>query len=370
MANPFLKSRVRGSDPVADNAGAINLGIKSPWAEGDGLGRIVLADLIGVDPDSFPMSRSTALTLPAVSAARNLLVSIVASLPLKAYGTDGELEDQPAWLYRSAAGQSAYFRMALIVDDLLFHGHTMLAVTRGAEDRILSAIHVPVSDWKVEKGKVYLWDKPVTEAEFIYIPSPYDGLLNVANRTLRQALALENTIAARGDNPTPVTVIRRTTDEDLTQEEVDDLLTQYRAARRSNVTGPVAYLPAGLELVQQPDEGYKAFLLEARNAVVSDVAKFTGLPSALLEGSSTIDSLTYTTEKGQRSRFVDFSLRMWLDPIQHRLSEEVPRGTDIRFDLAELIDAPSTRGLDGPVQGTPEVEQPATTPEPSKELPV
>jgi phage portal protein BeeE len=365
MANPFLKHRISGSDPVSSDVGSIQLGIKSPWAEGDGLGKIVLADLIGVDPESFPLSRASAMTLPAVSAARNLLISVISSLPLKTYTADGEIQDQPAWLYRAAAGQSAYFRLSLMVDDLLFHGHTMLAITRGAEDRILSAVHIPVRDWKVEKGRVYIFDKPVTEKDFIYIPSPFDGLLNVANRTLRQALAIENTVASRAANPSPITVIRNTTDQDLEQDEIDDLLSQYRTARRA-IDGAVAYLPSGLELVQQQDDGYKAFLLEARNAVVSDVAKFTGLPSALLEGSSTIDSLTYTTEKGQRSRFVDFSLRMWLDPIQHRLSQDdvTPRGTDIRFDLAELIDSPSTRGLDGPTQGTPEAPV-----EPPKELP-
>lgn len=363
MSNPFKRDRVRGSNPAADNAGTTDLGIKSPWIdpEAGSLGTIILSDLIGIDPESFPLSRGAALTLPAVSAARNLLVSIVASLPLKAYGPDGELEDQPAWLYRSAAGQTAYFRLALMVDDLLFHGHTMLAVTRGAEDRILSAIHVPVKDWKVEKGRVYLWDRPVTEAEFLFVPSPYDGLLTVAQRTLKAALAIEKTVEDRAKTPSAMSILSRTTDEDLDQDEVDSLLNQWRAAR-AGVGGAVGYLPAGIDLVAQEDDGYKAFLLEARNAVVSDVAKFTGLPSALLEGSSTIDSLTYTTEKGQRSRFVDFSLRMWLDPIQHRLSEEVPRGTDIRFDLTELIAAPSSRGLDGPPQGTPEVEAPAAQP--------
>lgn len=353
MSNPFFKRKVQGSDPVAGDAGAINLGIKSPWAEGEGLGQIVLSDLIGVDIESFPLSRASALTIPAVAAAFNLLISIVSSLPLKAYGPDGELADQPAWLYRTASGQSAYYRSALILEDLLFDGHSMLYVERGAEDRILSAIHVPVSDWKVEKGKVYIWDRPVSEKQFIYIPSAYKGLLKIGNRTLRHALAIENTVASRAANPSPITVIRRTTDEDLLEEEVSDLLTQYRTARRS-IDGAVAYLPSGLELVTQEDDGYKAFLLEARNAVVSDVAKLTGIPSSLLEGSSSIDSLTYTTEKGQRSRLTDFSLRLWLDPIQHRLSDEVPRGSDIRFDLSELIDAPSTRGLDGPVQGLPE----------------
>lgn len=338
------------------------MGIKSPWIDSDhSLGQIILSDLIGVDPERYPLSREAALTLPAVSAARNLLVTVISSLPLKVYGPEGETEDQPAWLYRSAAGQSAYIRTAAMVDDLLFHGHTMLAVSRGAESRILSAIHVPVTDWKVEKGRVYLWDKPVTEEGFIFVPSPYAGLLSVAQRTLKAALSIENTVEARAKTPTPMSILRQTTDEDLDQEEVNDLLAQWRAAR-SGAGGAVAYIPHGIDLVAQQDDGYKAFLLEARNAVVSDVAKFTGLPSALLEGSSSIDSLTYTTEKGQRSRFVDFSLRMWLDPIQHRLSDEVPRGSDIRFDLTELIDAPSTRGLDGPPQGTPEVEAPATRP--------
>lgn len=338
VANPFRRT-VRASK-FPELVGQGNLGIASPWTDGTPLNRLVLSRLIGADPNLADLpTRDTAVTVPAVYAARNLLIQTIGSLPLRAYDRDGNpVAKQPLWLTTTTdVFQSAYDRQTRILDDLLFTGYTLLEVVeRGADGYPLEVLHVRLNEWQNRDGKVYVRDGLTTD--FIFIRSPFEGLLNVASRTIQHALSLEETINSRSQTPNPHIFIRETEETNRTDAEIDDDMDEYARARRSR-NGAVSFLPLGLDVVFPPmADGAQAFLLEARNAVVSDIAKFTGLPSGLLEGTSSIDSITYTTEKGQRSRFVDYSLRLWLDPIQERLSlgDVCPNGVRIEFDLSDL----------------------------------
>ena len=98
----------------------------------------------------------------------------------------------------------------------------------------------------------------------------------------------------------------------------------------------MTYVPGGFDLVNLTDNPNN-WLLEARAAVVADLAKTTGIPSGLLEGGN-FSSLTYTTELGQLARFTDFNVKNFTDPITARLSlgDVTPRGTTVQFDLTPL----------------------------------
>ncbi|AZS39986.1 MULTISPECIES: phage portal protein [Microbacterium] len=341
------------------------LGISSPWAEGS-LNRVILSQLIGLDTTYDQPSRELAQTVPGVLAGENLLHQTIGSLPLRAFNRDGTLAaKQPTWLDRTSdVFQSAYLRNCRILSDLYYVGYSLVEVVeRGADSYPLDLLHVPIGGadgWRTEvqgtKRVVLIRGKVAPEGTYAFIQSAHPGLINAGWRTIAHALDLEDTIKARSENPSPLIKLQETDQAaNLTDDEIDEYLDTYAAARRAK-GGANVYVPFGTDLVplDLPD-GSNQFLLDARNAVISDIAKLTGIPSGLLEGTSSIDSMTYTTERGQRSRFVDFSLRGWLDPIQSRLSlgDITPNGISIKFDLTELLDAPSRTGLDAPETNDP-----------------
>src|SRR5687768_11399096 len=73
------------------------------------LTQIVIDDIYGDIPELI--DRSTAMKVPAVSRARDLLVGSIADLPLIAYNNQTPVTRQPTWAYRSDF-MSPWHRMA------------------------------------------------------------------------------------------------------------------------------------------------------------------------------------------------------------------------------------------------------------------
>lgn len=308
------------------------------WEGENNLLPIVISDIFGEDVE-LPLTRAEALTVPACAAAQQTLVASFGNLGLVADRTGSPLPSQPRWLTNTGKpDQPAYLRNSRTIVDFLFLGFSLWGRANGADGFPTSAWHVPFGRWTFDDNGVILIDEePVDETEVIFIESMVPGLLNVAARTLRTAVEIEKTISERAKVSVPTTLVKNTTDTELTQVEITDLLTQYQTARASRDGSTAAYVPSGidLEILTDPKEQW---LLEARNAVVTDVAKHTGIPSSQLEGTSSIDSLTYATEQGQNARLLQQTARLYLDPIEARLSmaDVTPNGQTVRFETQQL----------------------------------
>jgi hypothetical protein len=320
------------------------IGVASPWADGGNLGSLVLSDVYGTDIASrLPMSRGEALSIPAVSRARHLITSSIAQLPLVALSASGPLAVQPSWLYRSDSDVSPYSRLASTVDDLLFFGVSLWAVKRGADGYPLDAAWIPADQWTITDGNILVNDEPADEQEVILFDVPgFSGLLNVASRTLRGAIAIENAWVSRVKNPVPLSVIKSTDQVQLEQSEIDTLLRTYNAARRSE-DGSTAYLPPNLELEDHGTSDPELYIA-GRNSIRTDIASHLNIPTILLDGSPAEATLNYVTQDGTRSRFYAETIPFWLDPIVQRLSLDdcVPRGQRVRADFTEQLTATPT----------------------------
>lgn len=320
-----------------DLSSPADLGIRSPWMEGE-LSPILLADMIGADiAENLPMSRGTAITIPAVSKARNLLVSTIAKFPLVALKGEAPLPEQPSWLYRTNGSVSPLERMAWTIDDLIFYGLSLWATERGANGQITEAAWVPPKEWKITDGHIQVNDKDVDDLDVILFNSPFEGLLNIGQRTLRGALDIELAWTARIKHPVHITELRIVDDDALTQAEVDaweaSWLKKHRAGEPS-----FGISPAGAQIHTHGEEnGDASMYLESRNGVRTDVGSFVNVRAAMLDGTASVDSLTYTTKEGERNSFYEFDLPFWTDPIEAALSQDkcVPRGTRVRFDKYE-----------------------------------
>lgn len=228
--------------------------------------------------------------------------------------------------------------MVYLLDDLLFYDWAALAVERDKSGQITDAVRVPFERWSVDAdGKVRVDSRAVSAEQIVLIPGSGDGgILSAGAPTIKGARALERAWVGRAQNPIPLIVLQQITDDELTDEEIDELVEAYSAARTSP-TGAVAFADRRIK-VEALGEISASLFEEGRNAVVLDVARLTDVPAGVLDGSQSEASLTYSTSEGKRNDFLDYSLPSLLAPIEARLSldDVSAKGRVIRFDKSGL----------------------------------
>ena len=312
-------------------------GVVSPWSEG-GLQQFVWSDIFGTD--TIPVTRKEAMSLPSVAVARGLILGALAGRPLRALRGQELIDPQPTWLYRTDTDLPPWHRMAQTIDDLIFYGMSLWAVDRGAENQIIEAIRVPWDRWEIDENAEILVDgiKPAADS-VIYFPGPFEGLLNVAARTIRGAVDLEASWAGRARTPAPAIVLEEKEDNGMTQEEASAYVKAVAAARR-DPDGTVMFVPYALN-ARFEGQAMTDLMIEARNAVKLDIANFMNLPTAMLDAALPKASLNYETQEGRTESFIE-RLPFWTEPIEARLSMDdvCPRGQRIRFDASPHSNRP------------------------------
>lgn len=311
----------------------LSLSLESP-NQTSSLAKVVFAEYFAGELGE--VTRQAALQIPALKKARDILVTLVAGLPIGEYEGDTKI-DQP-WLYSTKSAISPWHRMAYVVDDLLFYDWSALAVERD-DGQIIDAVRIPWERWEVDEytGKVRVDGKEVPAEEVVLIPgSGSGGILSAGANTIKGARAVERAWVGRAQNPIPLTVLQQVTDDELEDDEIDEMVEAYSAARTSP-TGAVAFADRRIK-VEAVGTVVSSLFEEGRNSIVLDVARLTGMPAALLDGSMSTATLTYSTQEGKQNEFATFSLSQWTDPIQARLSlDDVARkGRVTRFDKAQF----------------------------------
>lgn len=319
-----------------------DLSLASPWQPRGALNQITVKDIWGAEvSQNLPLDRSVAITVPSVSRARNLLVGAIMQYPLVALN-DGEAipyANQPTFLYRTNGNVSPQERIAWTVDDLVFYGTSLWLTDRGASNQILEATWLPQAQWRWNRdGEIEVrsasdqWVE-LDEEDYILFNSPFEGLLNIAGRTLRGAISTEEAWTGRMRNPIPLIELSLT--EELDEEEIRSLIQAWSDAR-TGVNGAVSYTPPGME-VKDHGSLQADLYTEGRNAIRTDVGNFLNIPTSMMDGSLAEASLTYQTTEGIRNRFQVESVPFWTMPIEAALSADkvVPRGQRVRFDKSQ-----------------------------------
>jgi hypothetical protein len=325
-----------------------DVSLASPWSPPGALNSVVLEDIWGAETP-LPMTRDIAMTVPAVSRGRNLIVTQIMQYPLVALDENGPLADQPSWLYRTDGPVSPQERMAQTIDSGIFHGVALWQVKRGSVGQILDAAWMPHSLWRIGTTAVEFLEadgrwRIADDAEYILINFPFDGLLNIAQATIRGALNTERAWQGRMRNPIPLIELHAT-EQGMTQSEVDDYVKAWSQARTQE-NGAVGFTPSDIELNVHGNLAPDLFV-EGRNAIRTDIANYLNIPTVMLDGSTATASLTYATTEGNRSRFLVESIPFFAAPVESALSMDacVPRGQRVRFDRSsDYIPTPVSTG--------------------------
>lgn len=315
----------------------VRSGIRSPWATGN-LSPVVFKDIYAASGVDTPLDRLSALSIPAVARGVGLVTSALSSCPLQVWKGDA-LQPTPRWMVETSGAVAPQYRMAFVVEDLILFGWSLLMVDRNPAGRIQSAERVRPDLWDFDgMGNVIIGTAVVDPSLYVLIKGPHDGVLTVGARTLRAAIALENAWIRAVKNPTPTTILQQVGDDQLEDDEIDDLLTDWRLARQ-DPDGAVAFVPSNIN-VEALGSIVPDVLTEARNASAIDIARLIGLPASALDAGSVQQSLTYVnTSVGVGLVLVQQGYKPYADAIGYALSMDnvVPSGQRTALDMTQLL---------------------------------
>lgn len=280
----------------------------------------------GIATNTASVSRSLALSVPAVKRGRDLICGTLGTLRLKQHDSTrrvvrSELLEQPEY------DIARVVTMARTVEDLLFEEQAWWRITEFGADHFPSKVRRldPRSVNVRQNGKVYVsasgqaqgqaleW---VPDAELIRIDSPNPGLLTVGARAIRAAYALEQAASRYANNPLPLGYFTPTGDVDPGDDDVvEEILDDFED---SMATRSWAFVGAGLEAKPLQWSPEQLQLGAARDYAVLEIARLMGVDPEELGVSTT--SRTYANSESRRLDLIDFTLAAYVNSLEDRLS--------------------------------------------------
>lgn len=306
------------------------------------------------------IGRLEALSVPAVQRGRNLICGEISTLPLVLYGPDNNPVRHP--LFEQIDPDVANsVTLSQTLEDLLFEGVSWWRITGfGADGYPTRARHLDVTSVTVQPAtgrtpaplpsgidprgaQVYVDGVEVPWDELIRFDSLNPGLLKVAGRVIRRALALDKAAVMYAENPRPLDYFTPSEKADpAADERVTEILLQWKRARQQGAT---AYIPAALEYhpvdVMSPSDMQ---LAEQLRQVTLEIANAIGLDPEDMGISTT--SRTYQNAIDRRYDRINGVMAPYMRAIEQRLSmpDVTKRGYTVRFDLDDYLRAdPMTR---------------------------
>jgi len=297
--------------------------------------------------NTFRVDRSSAMQVPAVARARNIIAGTISTLGMYAYNeiTGAKVEGRQILKQPDPALPLAV-TMAWTVEDLLFHGRSFWQVLevsnedgRPTQARRIDPTRVTfttdlntqeiVNGFYIEGGLL-----PATGVGSLIMFSGIDeGILNRGGRTISTALKLEEAVQRMASEPNPTMVIKNS-GVDLPPEQVSSLLAQWKQARATRST---AYLSGPLDVTTFGYDAGQMQLTESRLNTAAEIARMCNIPAWYINAESA--SATYSNVSQERRSLVDFSLRPYMSCIEERLTmvDVTPRGQEVRFDLDDYL---------------------------------
>lgn len=283
-----------------------------------------------------PTSRAEAMRVPAVIRARNLVCTTVARTPLACTGIE------PGWLTSAtpegANPQSLFHRMLNTADDLLFYGLALWALERDHAGAVTAAIHVPRHRWQID-GEGIIIDGRLrpSMSELCVFEGIHGGVLELCGDVFRDAANIARAAARVGETPSALIELRQTNDAELSDDQIDHIISRYVQARRGE-NGGVSFSSTGIEVVEH-DMAAENLLIDGRNASAVDIARVFSVPAAFIDATVGGTSLSYNNAESRMVELVTFGVEPLMSAIEARLSMDdmTAAGTTVNFDVSALL---------------------------------
>ena len=298
--------------------------------------------------------RNRSMQIPAVSRARDLHASVIASMGLEMYrerwnDTEKEMEEEyiapRSWLRRPDPAIPYETLMAWTLDDLFFFGRAFWYITSRTQDGYpasftrLPAGSITTEDqvgpvWFAPSNAVFFNGGELDPANLVQFISPVQGVIYMSEQTIATALKIEDSRFRNAASAIPSGILKQTGGEPLSAQELADLAAAFNAARATNQTAALNEFLSYEPTSATPD---KMLLIESANYSALDIARLCNCPPYLL-GVST-GSYSYQSSEQARMDMWMFGTKIYAECIASTLSSDaiLPRGTYVKFDSDDYL---------------------------------
>jgi HK97 family phage portal protein len=292
------------------------------------------------------VGREAALTIPAVAACRAAIVGTIVQLPAYAYRGDERLD--PGYMLTKPDPSTTWTAtIAGTIDDLLFHGRAYWRVlerdSEGFPRRARWTPHRDVTPETRSTGGSYSTltgyrvagvEGELAVDDLIRFDGQAPGVLETGARTLAAALELEEAARRLASIELPAGVLKNEGTE-LSEDEAAAVVASFEATRLEH---GVAFVQ-GLEYQRENLNAADLQLIEARHNVSTEVARLFSVPVAMIGASPSGNSsaLLYSNLSQQLAILVSSACAPHLKVVETTLSDVVPRGQSVAFDVQSFL---------------------------------
>lgn len=316
-----------------------------------------------------------ALTVPTLSRAQNLLVSLIAGLDLKQYYLEwNDLEEEyievhvpgEGWMSKPCGpgGPTRQFFIGSIVGDLFWHGRAFAAITsRYSNGYPATFSWLPAGSVSTLDQVGPIWFGPSYQIEFagqmldpknvVQFISPTAGVLFTGGRSIEIALRLDVAAQRFASNEIAAGYLQvQPGGEPMSGDDLADLASAWATARQTNSIGALNEYVQFKEFASDPS---KLQLMEGRQHAALELSRVANIPPWLL--GLDVGGLTYQNAEDALRQLWLLGARPIMCTIEETLSGDniLPRGRHVRFDVDDIIgEAEMEERM--PVARTPESE--------------
>jgi phage portal protein BeeE len=298
--------------------------------------------------------RAAAISIPAISRARDLLASVIGCLPLQMYNEmwNGEEMERVyiaprSWLRRPDQTVPYNFLMSWTFDDLYFYGRAFWYITSRTADGYpatftrLPAGSVTTTDmagpvWFAPSKEVYFQGGQIDPVNLVQFLSPTQGMVYSSQAAIETAIKIQDARARNASSSIPAGVLRQTGGEPLSAQELADLAAAFNTARATNQTAALNEFLTYEPTTMSPD---KMLLIESANYSALETGGRIGNVPPYLIGVST-GSYSYQSSQQARMDLLFFGVKLYADAIAETLSMNnvLPNGTFVAFDYESYLE--------------------------------
>jgi phage portal protein BeeE len=299
-------------------------------------------------------ARAAAMQVATISRARDLMASVLASMPLKMYNErwneeEGEMEKVPiaprSWLRQPDPTVTYPFLMAWTFDDLLHYGKAYWYISARSQDGFPSAFtRIPAGSVTTPDNPQNIAFGPSKEIMFagnflktddvVQFLCPVEGIVYNGQQTISTALAIGEARKRNASSAIPAGILKQTGGEPLSGQELADLAAQFNTARATNQTAALNEFLSYEATTASPD---KMLLIESANYSALEAARLCSVPPYLV-GVST-GAYSYQSSEQARADLLLFGVMPYAQCISATLSMNnvLPRGTYVSFDYDDYL---------------------------------
>jgi hypothetical protein len=304
--------------------------------------------------------RNRAMRVPTINRARDLIASVVGNTPMKMYrkrwdeleGEMTETEIAPrSWISQPDPQLTYATFWSWVFDDLFFFGRCFLWVSSRTQDGMpasftrLPAAMVNTLDMTGpvfafgKSDQIYFQGAQIPTEDVVQIIGANQGIIFQSPQVIATSLALEDARLRNSSSALPAGVLRQTSGEPLSGQELSELAQSFEQARKSN---QIAAINQFVEWQPTDVDASKMLLSEAAEFQSKEAARMCNIPF-FLNGNS-VGSYSYQSNQGARQDLYVFAARSYMSVIEQTMSMNsiLPHGTCVKFDideyLAEIVD--------------------------------